>query len=157
MNFGSSDEEASGGSSFDPRHPLDGERKRSRRIAGLSIKLPRTPRPPSMPSVVGSVRCTDFGALRHDRYSGYWFCNHCRLYEDALLSGTGSRIDPNGRRYRCQANHDPQSLFPTCTASPLEKDDDDDSMPSLDPPKCTDLPQVRDVDDNSMPGLSPPN
>ena len=136
-------------SSFDPVHPEAPERKRSRRLAGLTVESARVRRSyaPGFADVY-NTRCLDFGYPRHERYPGFWFCNNCRLYEAALMCGTGGRLNPDGKRHHCQAQHEEKSMFLTATCQPVaatsKEDDDSTAVPGLE----------RD-DDSSEYGLPP--
>ncbi len=45
--------------------------------------------------------CTLFGPFRAMVYTGYFFCQNCQFYEDALTSGTCSKIKRDSRRFQC--------------------------------------------------------
>ncbi len=48
------------------------------------------------------------------RINVFWifFCSNCKSYEDALLSGTGTKIKRTSKHFRCTANHT-DFMFPT--------------------------------------------
>ena len=45
-------------------------------------------------------------------YAGYFFCSNCKLYQDAVSSGTASRVNRKSKHFKCTANHT-DFTFPT--------------------------------------------
>ena len=56
--------------------------------------------------------CLLFGPFREFVYAGYFICSNCKLYEDAVSSGTASRVNRKSKRFKCTANHT-DFTFPT--------------------------------------------
>ena len=116
--------------------PAPAGTRRSRRFVGLS---PGKDQSKLLQSAMGKLVspqqncCSAFGPDRRVKYPDYVFCGNCDDWEEAFYSGSGGRIDRNSRRFRCECDHQPTSLFPTqrkVIASPSTEETNDRKRPA---------------------------
>ena len=74
------------------------EKRTTARPDELLYKFPRT-------RGSGAVTCLAFGKDRKERYPGYFFCNACDLFENAILHGNKRAKRTQQNKYACTGGH----------------------------------------------------